>query len=364
MKKSIWLWGIVLAVLLVACSDGENESEQTQPEEESTEEETTDDEQQNDDNEQNQDEEEQEPEEPAFTYPLTGEEADEQLDRRAFAVMINNHPKARPQTGLTEADIVYEFLAEGYITRLVALYHSEIPERVGPVRSARSYYIDTANAHDAIYVYHGAAQFIENDIQAGWIDNLNGAFHDNDGVLFERSSDRRAPHNSYVFLDNAHNVAQDKGIDVEQSHDELNFRSVNNDEPIEGETAESAKIVYSSNREVSYKYSAEHDGYLRYNDGEQTMEKGSGDPVVLQNVLIYETGHQVIDDVGRREIDIQSGGQGYALQGGKLKEIQWEAVNDVMTPMVDGEPLSLIPGQTWVNVVPESPGLIEAVTYE
>ncbi|NIK11699.1 DUF3048 domain-containing protein [Alkalibacillus almallahensis] len=358
MKKMIWLWALVLTVVLVACSDGE-ESEQDQ----STEDESATEEQDTEETNETSDETE-ETSEPEFTYPLTGEKADEEINRRALAVMVNNHPSARPQTGLTDADVVYEFLAEGWITRLVALYHSEIPEQVGPVRSARSYYIETAKAHDALYVYHGAANFIEEDLRNGWVDNLNGAYHDDDKHLFRRSSDRRAPHNSYVFLNNAYEVASNKGIETEMDHEGFNFRSVNNEEPVEGEIAESVSISYSSNRSVSYQYDEIEGGYVRSSDGQQNSDLVTGDPVVLENVLIYETGHEVIDDAGRRDIDIQSGGQGYALQEGKLKEIQWETVNGVMTPMVDGEPLELLPGQTWVNVVPESPGLTESVTYE
>src|SRR5690625_5077049 len=92
---------------------------------------------------------------PEFVYPFTGEEVESEVTNRALAVMVNNHTAARPQTGLVNADIVYEFLAEGAITRFLAIYQSEIPEVVGPVRSARSYYIETAKAHDAIYIYHG-----------------------------------------------------------------------------------------------------------------------------------------------------------------------------------------------------------------
>lgn len=73
--------------------------------------------------------------------------------------------------------------------RLLAfcIFQSQLPEAVGPVRSARSYYIETAKAHEALYIYHGAANFIEEDLRAGWVDNLNGAYYDDDGFLFKRN---------------------------------------------------------------------------------------------------------------------------------------------------------------------------------
>src|SRR5699024_9640157 len=73
-------------------------------------------------------------------YPLTGIETNDAVDGRPIGVMVNNHAEARPQSGLSQADIVFEILAEARITRLLALYQSEIPDVVGPVRSAREYY--------------------------------------------------------------------------------------------------------------------------------------------------------------------------------------------------------------------------------
>src|SRR5699024_10612055 len=131
-----------------------------------------------------------------YTYPFTGLETTEEPNNRAVAVMVNNQIQARPQSGLHEADIVFELLAEGNITRFLALYQSTLPERVGPVRSAREYYFNIANGYDAIYVYHGAAKFVDKMIAERGIENLNAAQSDNDGELFVRESFRVAPHNS------------------------------------------------------------------------------------------------------------------------------------------------------------------------
>ncbi|MDK2599385.1 DUF3048 domain-containing protein [Bacillus stercoris] len=71
--------------------------------------------------------------------PLTGLEIEQKVtERRPVAVVVNNHPKARPQSGLSKADIVIEALAEGQITRFLAIFQSQMPETVGPVRSARN----------------------------------------------------------------------------------------------------------------------------------------------------------------------------------------------------------------------------------
>src|SRR5699024_9329825 len=75
-----------------------------------------------------------------YFFPLTGLETSEPSTDRIVSVMVNNHPAARPQSGLSQADLVFEILAEGNITRLLAMFQSEKPDIVGPVRSARPYY--------------------------------------------------------------------------------------------------------------------------------------------------------------------------------------------------------------------------------
>lgn len=77
--------------------------------------------------------------------------------RRSVAVMIGNSPDARPQTGLIDADIVYEAYVEGNITRFLAIFKNTLTERVGPVRSARSYFIDYLSEYDSVYVYSGGS---------------------------------------------------------------------------------------------------------------------------------------------------------------------------------------------------------------
>ena len=139
-------------------------------------------------------------EELPFVTPFTGKRVAEEPLIRPIVVTINNHPKARPQSGLTEADVVYEMLAEGDVTRLLALYQSDIPAVAGPVRSARSYFIDIANGLGAFYYAHGYSPEAKSMLERGVVDNMNGMHYD--GTYFKRSSERKAPHNSYITGEN------------------------------------------------------------------------------------------------------------------------------------------------------------------
>ncbi|SDK36869.1 DUF3048 domain-containing protein [Sediminibacillus albus] len=336
--------GLLLVMLMMAaCS--KDEKSQTEETEENDEQVT-------------EPEEKEEPAEPAYenVYPLTGIGTDEPVDNRIVAVMVNNHPKARPQSGLTKADIVFEILAEGNITRFMALFHSEKPEVVGPVRSAREYYFNLASGYGALYVYHGAANFIEDMLKNGAVDHLNGAYYDNDGHLFERSQSRVAPHNSYLQFDAVKEVAEGQGYEMEADYEPLPFLSEEETADIDGESATEVSFSYT-NEPVRYVYDEELDKYLRYNGSSQTVELDSDQAVQLDNVFLIETHHEVIDDAGRREVDLQSGGDAYLLQKGKVQQVQWKNIDGKVLPVKDGEPVGFVPGKTWVNVLPDRTGL-------
>lgn len=297
------------------------------------------------------------------TYPFTGLEG-KGIDNRMIGVMVNNHPKARPQTGLSKADIVFEILAEGNITRFLALYQSEYPDVVGPVRSAREYYFDLADRYDAMYIHHGAANFINDMIEERGIDRINGSHYDNDGKLFKRASSRKAPHNSYLQFGAIADVASEKGYELTKEYAELPFLTEDEMDNLSGERATTVEITYfkSPSTTVSYEYDETNEVYYRLNDGEQTVELETDASIQLDNIFIVETTHEVIDSEGRRAVDLDSGGNAYLLQKGTIQKVEWENKDGRILPIKDGETVGFVPGKTWINVVPTNPGLEQAIT--
>lgn len=288
-----------------------------------------------------------------FTYPLTGVGTNDSIDHRVISVMVNNQMVARPQSGLSQADIVFEILAEGSITRFLALFHSEQPEIVGPVRSAREYYFELAQGYDALYVYHGAANFVDEMITNRAVQHLNGAVYDNDKKLFKRETFRKAPHNSYLLYPAAFDVAQSKGYEVTKEIQSLPF--LQEDEEILGDPALHVKVGYTGKNPshiVEFTYDGQREKYLRFEDGQQTKELNSEIPIAVDNVFIIETYHEVFDDQGRRKIDITSGGSAVLIQKGKQQQVEWENRNGKIIPVKNGEPVGFVQGQTWINVVP------------
>lgn len=307
------------------------------------------------------DEQEEEKEEVIFTEfePLTGVGVEEVSRYRPVAVMVNNHPASRPQSGVSQADIVYEVLTEGDITRWLAIFKSHPPEEIGPVRSARPYFIDLADGYEALFVTHGWSPAAERQLRSGRTPYLNGLAHE--GTIFERSPERQAPHNSYVTYERVIQGFQRANIDVE-GRIASNF--------FEEERLAYEEDVYSSEVTVHYRepytvqyiYNEELEAYERFSNGEPTIDYGNNKQITLQNVFIIEAPHRVVDDEGRRNIYFQDGGQGILLQNGKALRLEWINEQGRIVPVKDGKQVPFLPGQTWINVVPTSPGIDQYVS--
>nr|WP_263323761.1 DUF3048 domain-containing protein [Neobacillus sp. Marseille-Q6967] len=299
----------------------------------------------------------------SYTFPLTGLPVEEETNDRAIAVMVNNHPKARPQSGLHKADIVYEVLAEGDVTRFLAVFQSEKPKNIGPVRSARDYYIELAKGFNALYVAHGYSAEAEEMLAQGYIDNLNGMVYD--GTLFQRADFRKAPHNSYISYENILKGAKENNYNMELPPDSFTFLIKEESEKISGDEASSVMITYSNGgiSDSLYEYDATVGKYKRFSGGEQTIDLETEEPILIDNLFVIETSHQVIDDAGHKEIELESGGNGYLIQKGKVTTVQWKNDNGLIVPVKDGKVVPFVPGKTWVNVVPANPGMQASVSF-
>lgn len=299
-----------------------------------------------------------------YPFPLTGKVTDdlEATQKRPVAVMISNDPNARPQSGLHEADLIYEVLTEGSITRFLAIFQSEHPKTIGPVRSARDYFVELANGYDALYIAHGWSPSAQAMLQSGVIDHLNGLSYD--GTLFERVTFRKAPHNSYISFDNIEEGAAMNGFTLEEEVESLHFLSEDDMALLkEREIAETVTVNYEK-QAVTYKYDSTSETYTRYDQNDVTVDLETNDPITVDNLFIVEAGHTIIDEEGRRAINLTNGGEALLIQKGFIQRVRWENQNGRIVPMADDDHIGFVPGNTWINIVPEVPGIHSNVTYE
>lgn len=296
--------------------------------------------------------------EEVYLAPLTGEVVEEEVTQRPIIVTVNNHPEARPQSGLADADIVYEMLAEGNVTRFLAVYQSSLPETVGPVRSARNYFVDIAKAYDAFYIAHGYSPEAKSMLSNNVVDNINGMNYD--GTLFKRSTDRVAPHNSYISSENILKGAEKVGASMNYSEKVVQaFYEPDERGKIGIETSQ-VDVYYGNNKYFHNKYVYNHQNnhYERQSAGETTKDMLTGEALTFANVLFFEMNHKTIDNEGRQDIDLTSGGNAYVFQNGYLREVKWASVDGIpMAVEESGELVKLVPGKSWVHFVPASPGL-------
>ncbi|GIO33599.1 MULTISPECIES: DUF3048 domain-containing protein [Paenibacillus] len=295
-----------------------------------------------------------EPETAAYTAPLTGLPVAKPATARPLAVMINNAAAARPQSGLTQADIVYEVLAEGGITRLIGIFQSRgTNEKIGPIRSIRPYLIDIGESYGGVLVHAGGSNDAYAILQKQHKEDLDEI--GNAGAYFWRDKSRKAPHNLYSDADKLREGADKRGYKKEVDIPAYPFRA-EEDLP-EGENASGAEITFLlKSYKVEYRYDEATKLYKRSINGKPHVDLNTGEQLTATNVVILGAGHKTLDDVGRLAVDTVSGGEAMLLQRGKLTKGRWaRAKGDVIRFVKDGKEVPLYPGTTYFNIVPNAP---------
>ena len=306
---------------------------------------------------------EEEPVPLPFVAPFTGIGSEVELKQRPVMVTINNHPQARPQSGISQADMIYEVMAEGNVTRFLAVFQSEVPDNIGPVRSARDYFVEIAKGLDAFYVAHGYSPDAQKMLNARVVDNINGMQYD--GIFFKRSSERKAPHNSYISSENIFAGADRVGASMEINKiPTFSFYETAEGAKL-GSPASNVSIRYGSGTsfENEYNYVQEQGIYERKSAGILTIDKEKQTPVKLANLIFMEIPHKTIDNAGRQKLSLADGGKAYLFQAGIMKEIEWKNVDGILVPMENGVPVKLVQGKTWISIVPTNPGIESMVKY-
>lgn len=289
-----------------------------------------------------------------YTAPLTGLPVDEAITRRPLAVMINNAPAARPQSGLSSADIILEVLAEGGITRFIAIFQSEGgAETVGPVRSIRPYLIELGESYDGVLVHAGGSPEAYSILQRQQKQHMDEI--SNGGPYFWRSSDRKAPHNLYTSADKLREGSDIKGY----SHDFKSPVYIYNEEGATsaGEEVQQFDIQYLlDSYRVTYDYDEVSGRYMRMVNGKADQDLDNGTPLGAANIIVAGADHKVLDSVGRLSVNLEQGGEAMLFQKGKMIRGQWvKKQGDIIRFVQDGSEVALVPGKTFISIVPNQP---------
>jgi hypothetical protein len=292
-----------------------------------------------------------------YINPLDGTAVKLKTDSavQVVGVMVDNHPDARPESGISKAKIVYEAPVEGGLTRYLAIFdNQQAVAEVGPVRSARAYFLDWLQEYDnGLYMHSGGSPEALGLIKARKIFDANEFYW---GEYYWRSSNRTAPHNLYTNNENWQKVVGQYGstsslftMDKGWKYSRLVGTTIT--------TSSVLKIPFSTYYQVAWAYDAKKLSYSRAINGEIETDK-DGSQVLARNILVQITDVQDVagDDKGRQAITTLGSGEAMILKKGSVTYGTWEkkSLKDrTRFYNKEGKEIVLAPGNTWVEIVPK-----------
>ena len=335
--------------------------------------------------------------------PINGEKfsieaKDKWSTRRPLTVMIENHLDSRPQSGLMNADVVYEAIAEGGITRFMGVFYCNATQAstqkydVGPVRSARTYFLDLASeyADYPLYVHVGGAncsaatpggpcttnvkaQAIEQISKYGW--NNKGTWGDLSQFSLSYKACRREPdrtgetwdteHTMYCSTPELWNVAASRGLtnltEINKSSWDKKFRPwlFSAEDKSAGATVNTISFDFWGDKAyaVTWKYDALSNRYLRNNGGEAVVDFNNQQQLSTKNLIIqFAKESRSIDEHAHNLYAVVGSGTGFYFSNGQKTEITWSKADrqagTIFKDKLSGKEINFVPGQIWVEILP------------
>ncbi len=281
--------------------------------------------------------------------------------RRPVAVMIDNNSGARPQSGLSAASLVFETVAEFGITRYMAVYLDNAAKEVGPIRSARPYFVRWAASYKAIYAHAGgspaALKLIDRLTATGVLANVDGL---SPYKQFYRTSNRSAPHNLFASVPGIRQIAQQKHANHPVRYQGLSFK---NPAPVSQRRRQTIQIGFSTNQvnstgdySVVYRYDRRRNVYWRRVGGSAAIDNDTGKQIAPTNVVVLFVPVAPIPGDLRQRVTVRVVGTGAALffHDGSVTQGSWfkKYANSALRIVnAQGQTERLDPGQTWIEGV-------------
>ena len=275
---------------------------------------------------------------------------------RPFAVMIDNHSDAWPQVGLQKAYMIYEIIVEGGETRLMALFKGANVEQIGPVRSARHYFIDYAMENDAIYTHFGQSPQAESDLKRYSINDINGIAED--GTTFWRVKGKAAPHNAITSSEKLLSSANNKKYKTTSTNQSVLNYTTDEVNLSDGQGAISVTIPHSDRQTVKYVYDEANKVYKRNARGKAQTDWTSGEAITTKNIIITFCDNYTLSDSenkGRQGLKNIGTFDGYHITNGKSIKIKCtKDSREAKTIYKDlnGNIIKVNDGNTFVNICP------------
>jgi hypothetical protein len=310
--------------------------------------------------------------------PLTGELVEnlEDLAQRPLAIKISNSPpgQVRPQSGLNDAAIMVEHLAEGAVTRLTGIFYGKWPEKVGPVRSARLIDLELPAMYDAGLAYSGASTGVSQRLFSS--DFRPRIIRSNtEGYYRSGEENKDIEHTLYVDPEGLHNTLAENDLNTPPHFNTV--MTFSSEPPSGGQPATDLTIDYIWEK-IEWKYDEENGRYYRWADGDPIYDANDEQQASTANIVIITPNHVQDPDICEQakdgecvalsvQIQLWGSGPGILMRDGQQYPIYWnrEGRNDLLTFTDDaGNPVPLQIGNTWIQIVPTWRGYENHVVIE
>jgi hypothetical protein len=298
--------------------------------------------------------------------PLTGELVEDPtiLDRRPVAVKISNSPPSfvRPQSGLSQADIVYEHVAEGAVTRFTAILYSQTPPDVGPIRSARLIDHEIPAMYDSALAYSGASIGVNQILNRS--DFNDRLLRDGSNGFYRTGADKPWEHTLYANPEGFWESLDEAGQNQAPTFN--TYMAFGSETPAGGQPASAVHITYRSFGTVEWRYDAESGRYLRWADDVPHLDANTDEQISAANVVVVFAVHNLdmnICEFVQNNVcqsysvitEIWEQGDAIIFRDGVYYEATWvrEERGDMLTFQDDeGDPIPLQIGNTFIQIVP------------
>jgi len=281
---------------------------------------------------------------------LTGLPVEPSVNQQTVTgVMIENSLYARPQSGLGQAGVVFEAIAEGGITRFLALFQDTAPESVGPIRSARPYYVSWALGFDAGYAHVGGSPEALANIKAWKVRDLDQFAN---GGSYHRSSSREAPHNVYTSIAALNKLENSKGYNTSTYS---GFERKKKETPLKTPTASTINMSISGPvYNADYTYDAATNNYKRSEGGEAHIEANTNSQISPKVVIAMVIPYSLASDGYHSSYSNIGSGVAYIFQDGGVSVGNWtktDNTSQIKFTDAAGNVIPLNPGQTWLTAI-------------
>ncbi len=292
---------------------------------------------------------------PKFYSPLTGVQVTDEAATKipATAIMIENSPDARPQSGIKNAGVVFEAIAEGGITRFLAIYQQEKPQLIGPVRSVRLYYVQWLAPFQASVAHVGGSLFALKEVRNGNYRDVDQFFN---GKYYWRATDRYAPHNVYTSF------AKLDALNAAKGYTNSTVTGFSRKDDTASKTPNATRInvtisgpAYNS----SYAYDPTSNAYLRSQAGASHNDREGGQVTPKVIIVMNVDMKLVMEDGWREQITAIGSGKATIFQDGVVTVGNWtkkDTNSQITFTTPEGKDIPLNRGQTWITAIPNGKG--------